>query len=74
MWKPDEILGYMGDTGYGEEGNVTGKFPVHLHLGIYITTPGNNRVKCKSLLYFMCYGEKSKKVQILITTFLKYML
>ncbi|MCD8241177.1 MAG: M23 family metallopeptidase [Lachnospiraceae bacterium] len=30
-----EILGYMGDSGYGEEG-TTGKFPVHLHVGIYI--------------------------------------
>lgn len=30
-----EILGYMGDSGYGEEGTV-GKFDVHLHLGIYL--------------------------------------
>ena len=27
----------MGDTGYGEEG-TTGKFPVHLHVGIYVRT------------------------------------
>lgn len=33
-----DILGYMGNTGYGEEGTA-GKFPVHLHLGIYIRTP-----------------------------------
>ena len=33
--KAGQMLGYMGDTGYGEEG-TTGKFPVHLHLGIYI--------------------------------------
>ena len=32
-----DILGFMGNTGYGEEGTV-GKFPVHLHLGIYIPT------------------------------------
>lgn len=32
-----EILGYMGDTGYGEEG-TRGQFPVHLHLGIYVMT------------------------------------
>lgn len=31
-----DILGYMGNTGYEEEGTV-GNFPVHLHLGIYIT-------------------------------------
>ncbi len=30
-------LGTMGDTGYGEEG-TRGRFPVHLHLGIYIDT------------------------------------
>ena len=32
-----ELLGYMGDSGYGEKGTV-GKFPVHLHLGIYMET------------------------------------
>lgn len=31
------LLGYMGDSGYGEEG-TRGKFDVHLHLGIYIQT------------------------------------
>ncbi len=30
-----EVLGYMGDTGYGPEG-TTGQFPVHLHVGIYL--------------------------------------
>lgn len=30
-----DILGYMGDSGYGEEG-TTGQFPVHLHIGIYL--------------------------------------
>lgn len=32
--KAGELLGYMGDSGYGEEG-TTGKFAVHLHVGIY---------------------------------------
>lgn len=32
-----QLLGYMGDTGYGPEG-TTGKFKVHLHFGIYINT------------------------------------
>lgn len=32
--KAGELLGYMGDTGYGEEGTKE-KFPVHLHVGIY---------------------------------------
>jgi murein DD-endopeptidase MepM/ murein hydrolase activator NlpD len=31
--KEGQLLGYMGDTGYGKEG-VRGKFPVHLHVGI----------------------------------------
>lgn len=31
------LLGLMGDSGYGEEGTV-GKFPVHLHFGIYLNT------------------------------------
>lgn len=35
--KAGELLGYMGDSGYGNEG-TTGQFPVHLHLGIYIKT------------------------------------
>lgn len=30
-----ETIGYMGDTGYGEEG-TRGQFDVHLHLGIYL--------------------------------------
>ena len=34
--KAGELLGYMGDSGYGKEGTV-GKFPVHLHFGIYFT-------------------------------------
>ena len=35
--KAGDVLGYMGDTGYGPEG-TTGQFPVHLHLGIYLPT------------------------------------
>jgi murein DD-endopeptidase MepM/ murein hydrolase activator NlpD len=32
-----QLLGFMGDSGYGSEGTV-GKFDVHLHLGIYVPT------------------------------------
>lgn len=35
--KAGTLLGYMGDTGYGIEG-TKGKFDVHLHFGIYIST------------------------------------
>lgn len=34
--KAGQVIGYMGDSGYGEEGTV-GKFAVHLHFGIYLT-------------------------------------
>ena len=58
--KAGDILGFMGDSGYGPEGTI-GKFAVHLHLGIYIYPNGeemsinpywllryieNRRVKC----------------------------
>lgn len=32
-----QLLGFMGDSGYGEEGTI-GQFDVHLHLGIYVST------------------------------------
>lgn len=37
--KAGELLGYMGDSGYGPEGTV-GQFPVHLHFGIYFYEDG----------------------------------
>ena len=58
--KAGDVLGYMGDSGYGKEGTI-GQFAVHLHLGIYIYPNGketsvnpywvlryieNHRVKC----------------------------
>ena len=33
--KAGQFLGFVGDTGYGEEG-TTGRFAVHLHVGIYV--------------------------------------
>jgi peptidoglycan LD-endopeptidase LytH len=32
--KTGQVIGYVGSTGYGKEG-TTGKFPPHLHYGIY---------------------------------------
>ncbi len=32
--KCGDVLGYMGDTGYGKEEGTKGNFPVHLHIGI----------------------------------------
>ena len=37
--KAGDILGYMGNTGYGREG-TRGMFDVHLHFGIYISANG----------------------------------
>lgn len=34
-----DFIGYMGNTGYGDEG-TSGKFPVHLHIGIYLISDG----------------------------------
>lgn len=34
-----DVIGYMGDTGYGKEG-TRGKFAVHLHFGIYRKVEG----------------------------------
>ncbi len=35
-----EVIGYMGNTGYGPEG-TKGQFDVHLHFGIYIDKAGS---------------------------------
>lgn len=32
--KPGEVIGYVGNSGYGKEG-TSGKFPPHLHYGMY---------------------------------------
>jgi len=32
-----QLLGFMGDSGYGKEGTI-GKFDVHLHVGIYVNS------------------------------------
>lgn len=39
--KAGEFLGFMGNTGEGEEG-TKGNFPVHLHFGIYIFSKNEN--------------------------------
>lgn len=38
--KAGELIGFVGDTGYGEEG-TKGQFPPHLHIGIYLRTSRN---------------------------------
>lgn len=38
-----QFIGYMGDSGYGEEG-TTGMFDTHLHIGIYYYDDNKNEV------------------------------
>lgn len=38
--KAGDLLGFMGDTGYSRKEGTTGNFPVHLHVGIYLTKNG----------------------------------
>ena len=40
--KAGEVIGYMGSTGYGDEGTED-KFPVHLHFGIYVKDGGDEK-------------------------------
>lgn len=47
-----DILGTMGNTGYGEEG-TKGKFAVHLHFGIYRQVKGKE--KSLNPYYFLNY-------------------
>ena len=54
-----EVLGFMGDSGYGEEEGTTGMFPVHLHLGIYINDE-NGREESKNPYPFLQELEKTK--------------
>ncbi len=52
-----QLLGFMGDSGYGKEGTV-GQFDVHLHLGIYVQTEaGEMSVNPYAIL---CMLEKNR--------------
>ncbi len=52
-----QLLGFMGDSGYGKEGTV-GQFDVHLHVGIYVQTEaGEMSINPYALL---CLLEKNR--------------
>lgn len=53
--KAGELLGFMGDSGYGEEGTV-GKFDVHLHMGIYLNDENGEEFSVNSY-WIMKYLE-----------------
>lgn len=54
-----EILGYMGDTGYGPEG-TTGQFPVHLHVGVYVPLGADQEMAVNP--YWMLKYLETKKL------------
>lgn len=53
-----QLLGFMGDSGYGEEGTI-GQFAVHLHLGIYDTE--DHSVNPYEILKELQENEKEKE-------------
>ena len=55
-----DVIGFMGDTGYSKREGTTGKFPVHLHLGIYIYKDGK---EISVNPYAALKSEKSKHTQ-----------
>lgn len=57
-----DLIGYMGDSGYGVEGTV-GEFPVHLHIGIATKSFGNNE-NWINPYYILSYLE-GKDIKIL---------
>lgn len=59
-----EVIGSMGDSGYGEEGTV-GKFAVHLHFGIYINI-GKKEVSVNP--YEILRAVKGEKSQTALST------
>lgn len=56
-----QILGFMGNTGYGEEGTI-GKFPVHLHLGIYVNPDGTEELSVNPYYVLLAMEKKVKKI------------
>lgn len=57
--KAGQLLGYMGDTGYGKEEGTSGKFPVHLHFGIYVRS-GSFSELAVNPYWFLKYLEQHR--------------
>ncbi len=57
------LLGFMGDSGYGEEEGTVGKFDVHLHFGIYFDDEFGREyaVNPYPVLYFCEQVKKEEK-------------
>lgn len=55
-----ELLGFMGDSGYGEEEGTIGMFDVHLHFGIYLNDE-NGREFSVNPYGILKYYEQTKR-------------
>ena len=55
--KAGEFLGFMGNTGEGEEG-TKGKFPVHLHFGIYVGNQKGDETTVNPYQYLLEINEE----------------
>lgn len=55
--KAGELLGFMGNTGEGEEG-TEGKFDVHLHFGIYVKDKQGNEQSVNSYPFLQKIDEE----------------
>lgn len=53
-----QVLGFMGDTGYGKKEGTRGQFPVHLHFGIYYMENGEET--SVNPYYILTYLEDKK--------------
>lgn len=60
----------MGNTGYGSEG-TRGKFPVHLHLGIYIEVPFQKELSVNPYWLLKIFEKKSETIHIKLHNLLK---
>lgn len=54
-----ELLGFMGDTGYGTVEGTVGNFDVHLHVGFYIKTDHHEELSLNPY-WILKYLEKNK--------------
>lgn len=55
--KAGELLGFMGNTGEGEEG-TKGRFDVHLHFGIYVKNGNANEEAVNSYPFLLKLDEE----------------
>lgn len=55
--KAGQLIGYMGDSGYGKEEGTVGMFAVHLHLGIYINDKDGNEQSINPYYYLKAAEE-----------------